>query len=209
MNKHDILSSRELNMRCLHTGNDMNLILTELEELEGKDFDVSRETFEKILTLPYNKFGKRAMCVAPFYSVGIFDDGEIRRIVDAICYNDGTPACVSMEDYLKLVEIILSGYPSLQRELLTACEEKQWDGFEDEPEARHLLDVAAAKGITPVECQSYRLPIKFDVALTYIYPTGGAHTRNAVIKAASYILQPTSAEDLATKMIKLLRGEFK
>lgn len=180
-----------------------------IQELLGDVDSVPSEAILKIIDLPYNKFGKQVRCVAPFYAVGLFDEKAIRSIMNKAAYNEDKIVCNSAEDYIKLAEVLLNGYPSLSREIASNDSPIMWAGFENEPLASKLLNVADAKGVTIKETE-FKPPFnsKFDIAVGYLYHGCGCHSRNAIYKAAAMVLHPTSNKDWEEKFTKLLKGDF-
>lgn len=209
MNIEEVRRDNELNIEAAIAGVTMTEVLVELRELLGKDEDITADTVKRIIHLPYNTYGKQARCLAPFYAVGVFDTETIRHTINNACYNDNAPACNSQEDYIKLTEEIVVGFPSLRRELLTEHSTHEWEGFENEPQAKLLLDVASAKGcaITPTDFVPPQV-LKFDEAIGYMYPGSGYNTRQAIYRAACVFLHPVDRNDYIVKFSKLLKGDF-
>ena len=199
----------ELIIKAAMAGISSDDLKSSIHELIGGVDSVPDDTVLKVIDLPYNKFGKLVRCVAPFYAVGLFDESAIRSIMNKAAYNEDKIVCSSAEDYIKLAEVLLNGYPSLSREIASNDSPIMWAGFEDEPLASKLLNVAEDKGVVIQETE-FKPPFnsKFDIAIGYLYPGCGCHSRNAIYKAAAMILHPTSNEDWEEKFTKLLRGDF-
>lgn len=201
--------SNELLIKAAIAGISSDDLKDSIRELLGDVDSVPDEVVLKIINLPYNKFGKQVRCVAPFYAVGLFDESAIRSIMNKAAYNEDKIVCNSAEDYIKLAEILLNGYPSLSREIATNDSAQEWTGFEGKALANQLLNAAKAKG-ADIKETDFKVPFssKFDIAVSYLYPGCTCHSRNAFYKAAAMILHPTSPEDWEGKFAKLLRGDF-
>lgn len=199
----------ELIIKAAMAGISSDDLKSSIHELLGDVDSVPDETVLKVIDLPYNKFGKLVRCVAPFYAVGLFDESAIRSITNKAMYNEDKITCNSAEDYIKLAEVLLNGYPSLSREIATNDSVSEWDGFDGETLANKLLNTAKAKGVT-IAAKDFKVPFnsKFDIAISYLYPGCSCHSRNAIYRAAAMILHPTSPEDWNEKFTKLLRGDF-
>lgn len=214
MRINEMHTNVKIAMRAASTGVKFEDIEQMVIEKYGEDADISEEEVLDMLYDPYAEYGTRIPCVAPFYGVGIFEPEEIKSIVKEAVKT--APAINSMDDYVKMAEMVTASFNSLPKRLLEVNDSdisndviRSFAKAHNEPIAVRLLTLAVKNDKTlTVDPYKPTIDFKLELALSAAFPKCAAHTRSAIALAVSMITNPSSQEEFVAEMTKILRGEI-